>query len=105
MPPCVLHHLIIAWTASPTSCERPGAEVKPRSSPNPIVIAVSVAPWSVAPFASPAPQGDGRSPKVAAAPGALPLPVPVSPGGRVPPPHAVVARATVRTIAPALAVL
>src|SRR5690606_40435717 len=64
MPPCSLHHSIMAATASPISLDRPGADGKPRSSPNPMVMASSVTPWSVAPLASPGPHGDGSVPNV-----------------------------------------
>src|SRR4051794_592052 len=64
MPPWSLHHLTIAFMASPISLLRPGDAVKPASSPYSTVIAVSVTPWSVAPLASPLPHGDARSPNL-----------------------------------------
>src|SRR5882724_2842006 len=64
MPPWSLHHLIIACMASDCSWLRPGAAEKPWSSPKPIVICVSVTPFSVAPLALPLPHGDARSPNL-----------------------------------------
>src|SRR4051794_7944950 len=64
MPPWSLHHLTIAFMASPISLLRPGDPLNPASSPYSTVIAVSVTPWSVEPLASPLPHGDARSPNL-----------------------------------------
>src|SRR3974377_1184823 len=64
MPPWSLHHLIIPLTESPISWSRPGEPEKPRSSPYPIWIAVSVTPVSVTPLALPGPHGDASVPNM-----------------------------------------
>src|SRR5438105_9772526 len=50
--------------ASPIWCSSPGCEANPRSSPKPMVMLVSVTPWSVAPLADPGPQGDASVPNL-----------------------------------------
>ena len=65
MPPWALHQAIMALTASPISWSRPGLPEKPRSSPYAMLMVEFVTPWSVAPVASPFPQGDGSVPNVA----------------------------------------
>src|SRR3954468_14613383 len=64
MPPWSLHHLMNACMASDCSWLSLGDDAKPWSSPKPIVIDVSVTPFSVAPLALPLPHGDARSPNL-----------------------------------------
>src|SRR3954447_20553709 len=104
MPPCWLHHSIMASIASPTSSLRPGAAAKPRSSPYPTWIVVAVTPWPGALFAAPGPHGDGRSPNVAAEV-VLGLPPPVSVLSDRLEPHPAAAKARARTIPPTCTVL
>src|SRR5262245_38776364 len=66
MPPWSSHHLIMAFMASLSSWFRPGDWAKPASSPYPIVICLSATPCSVAPLASPFPQGEATSPNIVA---------------------------------------
>src|SRR3954463_2136358 len=54
-----------ALTPSPISLLRPGDCAKPRSSPYPIWMLVSVTPRSVAPLALPLPQGESIVPNFA----------------------------------------
>src|SRR3954453_6545920 len=51
-----------ALMLSPISLFRPGDCAKPRSSPYPISMLLSVTPRSVAPLASPLPHGESRVP-------------------------------------------
>src|SRR5258706_12368612 len=98
MPPWSLHHLIIPLTALAISCCRPGEPENPASSPYSMVIDVSVTPCSVAPLASPLPQGESSVPNFTAAACAVVVAV-VPEVGELPRPllHAAVLKARTTT--------